>query len=35
MKKLLNIAFITVLSTLAAAPSVANTISTEGQLTLS
>ncbi|GAC29420.1 hypothetical protein [Brumicola pallidula] len=35
MKKLLNLAFITVLSTAAATQSVANTISTEGQLRLS
>jgi hypothetical protein len=35
MKKLLNLAFITMLSTVAATPSVANTISTDGQLTLS
>ena len=35
MKKLLNLAFITVLSTVTATQSVANTMSTEGQLTLS
>ena len=35
MKKLLNLAFITVLSTVTATQSVANTISTQGQLTLS
>lgn len=35
MKKLLNLAFITVLSTVTATQSVANTILTEGQLTLS
>ncbi|NQY89806.1 MAG: hypothetical protein HRT51_19105 [Colwellia sp.] len=35
MKKSLNLAFITMLATVAATQSVANTISTEGQLTLS